>query len=215
MDYVTKRINNFFKKESRLSPEFSRTLCGFIETAINGEKDRLYNDINSMSLTAAQKRLKALAIVTSFFADLYLSIARYADFFYRKIEYKTNIRLEEGTFHENIPSNHILFQSETDRRTAVVTLLSKNPTCHKIAVLLIKEFEIEMAKFEKDFDELGLKIYYILPKIEKEKGVYDLEDYNLKHIFQRSFRFSSVGIFTGRKKYLPGNSFKTVWTPYF
>ncbi len=45
---------------------------------------------------------------------------------------------------------------------------------------MVKDFEIESAKYENEFDSLSLKTYYFRPEVEKEKGKYDLEDYNFE-----------------------------------
>ncbi|MGD2086499.1 MAG: metallophosphoesterase [Candidatus Aminicenantes bacterium] len=173
-------IKEFYKKESNGSDDYSDFLFGFLGAKDSKTRDKSYDKLHDYPCNAAQKRIAAYAVVSSFFTDLYMVLSQYADIHYRKIDHKINIKLEEDTFHQNVPSNHIVFSCEADRRSVVVRLKSKDPTSHKIAVLFIKDFEIEMAKYEKDFDEIGLKTYYIVPKVEKEKGKYELDDYNFE-----------------------------------
>jgi len=173
-------IKEFYKKESKGPDDFSDLLFGFIGAKDTNASNKYYDNLHDYHCNDAQKRIVAYAVVASFFTDLYMVLNQYADIHYRKIDHKINIKLEEDTFHQNVPSNHIIFSCDADRRSVVVRLKSKDPTSHKIAVLFIKDFEIEMAKYEKEFDEIGLKTYYIVPKVEKEKGKYELDDYNFE-----------------------------------
>jgi hypothetical protein len=54
----------------------------------------------------------------------------------------------------------------------------KDPTIHKISVLIIKDFEKRLDKFEESLKVLRLKIYYLIPKIEKSS--YDLENFSFE-----------------------------------
>ena len=122
----------------------------------------------------------AFSMVGIFFTDLYLVLTEYADDFKESIKYKVNISIEENKFHENVPSPRISLQSVADRRSVYVEMLCNDPTAHKIAVLFVKEFDIFINQFEDYFKIIGLKLYYLLPKIDKSGDSNPLDNYNFE-----------------------------------
>lgn len=126
------------------------------------------------------KDFTAYLTLAVFFTDLYLTFSRYGEIYYNdeKINHNVNIKLESDTFHENIPISTIRITSNVDRRLATIHFKCKNPTVHKIAVLIIKDFEKRINKIEDSFRQLGLKIYYLVPKVEKDN--YDLDNLNFE-----------------------------------
>ncbi len=122
----------------------------------------------------------AFSMVGVFFADLYLVLTEYADDFKESIKYKINIKIEENKFHENVPAPRIVLQSDADRRSAYVQLLCNEATAHKMAVLFIKEFDLMINKFEDYFKLIGLKLYYLIPKIDKDNMKNTLDNYNFE-----------------------------------
>lgn len=128
------------------------------------------------------KKETSLITVAVFFTDLYLTFVKYGEVYFNKekLAHSINIKLESGTFHQNIPISTIKIISDTDRRLATIQFKCKNPTVHKIAVLIVKDYEKRISKIEDSFKCLGLKIYYLVPKVEKEKGKYDLENLNFE-----------------------------------
>lgn len=128
------------------------------------------------------KKYTSLVTVAVFFTDLYLTFIKYGEIYFKKekLAHSINIKLEQGTFHQNIPISTIKIVSDTDRRLATIQFKCKNPTVHKIAVLIVKDYEKRISKIEDSFKCLGLKIYYLVPKVEKEKNKYDLENLNFE-----------------------------------
>lgn len=53
-------------------------------------------------------------------------------------------------------------------------------TAHKMAVLFIKEFDLLINKFEDYFKIIGLKLYYLLPRIDKDSMKNTLDNYNFE-----------------------------------
>lgn len=122
----------------------------------------------------------AFSMLGIFFSDLYLVLTKYADDFKESIKYKVNIKIEENKFHENVPAPRIVVWSDADRRTAYIDLLCNEATAHKMAVLFIKEFDLMINKFEDYFKIVGLKLYYILPRIDKNQTKNTLDNYNFE-----------------------------------
>lgn len=105
----------------------------------------------------------------------------YAGSFYnRYIKYKVNINLDETEFHQNVPVQKIMIHSDADRRSAFIDLRCNSATAHKLAVLFVKEFELLISKFEDYFKTVGLKLYYLTPKIEKNNMQNTIDNYNFE-----------------------------------
>lgn len=122
----------------------------------------------------------AFTMLGIFFSDLYLILTKYADDFKESIKYKVNIKIEENKFHENVPATRIVVKSDVDRRSVYIDLLCNDATAHKMAVLFIKEFDLLINKFEDYFKIIGLKLYYLIPRIDKNKMKNTLDNYNFE-----------------------------------
>ena len=122
----------------------------------------------------------AFTMLGIFFSDLYLVMTEYADDFKESIKYKINIKIEDNKFHENVPAPRIEIRSDADRRSVYVQLLCNEATAHKMAVLFVKEFDLLINKFEDYFKIIGLKLYYLLPKIDKDNMKNTLDNYNFE-----------------------------------
>ena len=136
--------------------------------------------INRAKNITSQQNL-AFTMVAVFFTDLYLVLTQYSDEFYNDtIKYKVNIKLEENKFHQNVPAPRIVIYSDVDRRSAYIQMLCNEATAHKMAVLFVKEFDLLINKFEDYFKIIGLKLYYLLPKIDKDNLKDTLDNYNFE-----------------------------------
>ncbi len=124
--------------------------------------------------------LMAFTMLGIFFSDLYLVMTEYADDFKESISYKVNIKIEENKFHENVPVPMIEIKSDADRRSVYVQMLCNEATAHKMAVLFVKEFDLLINKFEDYFKIIGLKLYYLSPKIDKDSMKNPLDNYNFE-----------------------------------
>lgn len=152
----------------------------FADTDLRGVKEKC-DCIMQKATNKATKRYLAFSMTSVFITDLYLILRYYADEFYNKyITYKVNIRLDENEFHQNVPVERILIKSDADRRSAYIDLKCTSATAHKLAVLFIKEFELILNKYEDFFKIIGLKLYYILPKIEKGETQEKIDNYNFE-----------------------------------
>lgn len=126
------------------------------------------------------KQYLAFTMVGIFFADLNLVLTEYADDFYRQISHKVNIKLGPNLFHAHVPAPRITIQSDSDRRSAYVKMWCDDATAHKLAVLFVKEFDLTINKFEDFFKLIGLKLYYLLPQIDKNAALDALDNYNFE-----------------------------------
>ena len=126
------------------------------------------------------QRYLAFTMLGMFFTDLYLILTKYADDFKESIQYKVNIKIEENKFHENVPAPRIVVKSDADRRSAYIEMLCNEATAHKMAVLFIKEFDLLINKYEDYFKIIGLKLYYLLPRIDKNSMKNTLDNYNFE-----------------------------------
>lgn len=126
------------------------------------------------------KQYLAFTMVGIFFMDLDLVLTEYADDFYRQISHKVNIKLEPNLFHAHVPAPRIVIQSDADRRSAYVKMWCDDATAHKLAVLFVKEFDLAINKFEDFFKLIQLKLYYLLPQIDKNATLDTLDNYNFE-----------------------------------
>ncbi len=123
----------------------------------------------------------SFSMIGIFITDIYLMLRYYAGSFYKRyIRYKVNIKLDETEFHQNVPVQKIMIHSDADRRCAVINLRCNSATSHKLAVLFVKEFELIISKFEDYFKTVGLKIYYLTPKIEKNNIPNAIDNFNFE-----------------------------------
>lgn len=140
--------------------------CDMILDSIQNKKSKLY---------------LSFGMVGIFITDIYLMLRYYAGSFYnRYIKYKVNIKLDEMEFHQDVPVQKIMIHSDADRRSAFIDLQCNSATAHKLAVLFVKEFELMISMYEDYFKFVGLKLYYLTPKIEKNDTTNAIDNYNFE-----------------------------------
>lgn len=156
---------------------FATKLLDFLSSTENKILDRNYGLIIK-NVNASDKVVAAYVSVALFLTDLFLNISKYGQYYFEKekLNYKINIALEDGHFYDKIPSSSISFEPNIDRREIVINFRCFDPTVHKVAVLIVKEFEMRLNKFEESLKEIKLKFYYIQPKVQPQK--YDLENFH-------------------------------------
>lgn len=124
------------------------------------------------------QRQTAYVVIALFFTELYLVFSRYGEVYYKNERIHANIKLEENTFHSHLPVEEIYLRSDDEYRRVTLCLKCTDPTIHKIAVLIAKDFEKRMMKLEEYFRLLDIKLYYLSPKVEKTR--YDLDNFNFE-----------------------------------
>lgn len=190
--FVGKNNNNFKNSCDVLQKTYSEILLNNKSALSEDEFYELFKDKDLREVTNHCDRLMnnskdkttqsylAFAMIGIFFTDLYLILTKYADDFKESIKYKVNIKIEENQFHENVPAPRIVIKSNVDRRSVSIQLRCNEATAHKMAVLFVKEFDLLMNKFEDYFKLVGLKIYYVLPEVEKDAQQDSLDNYNFE-----------------------------------
>lgn len=155
-----------------------------IKQLLSIEKKELFNKklkniLENTNYSSFKKETSYIAIIC-FFTDLHLAISQFGDIYFKRegINHKINIKLEEGQLALNVPSKSIKIIGDENRRAAFVHFKSKNPTAHKVGVLIVKDFEERITNIEDAFKELNLKIYYTRPIVEKDG--YQMDNYNFE-----------------------------------
>lgn len=177
LENTLNKLNEFIENQTE-NKEYSKELIELLSQ----NKIKLFKELSKKIIDMPNfsrfKSLTSFIVTTLYFTDLFLTLKKYGEFYYKeeKINHKINIKLQDDKFH--IPVTSIQINSEEDRRTAIVNFTCDNPTVHKIAVLIVKDFEDTINSIEDCFKEIGLKIYYIRPSVEK-KG-YDMDNYNFE-----------------------------------
>lgn len=152
----------------------------FSETDLNQLKENCDTILNTLT-NKKSKYYLSFCMIGIFITDIYLMLRYYAGSFYNKyIKYKVNIKLDETEFHQNVPVQKIMIHSDADRRSAFIDLRCNSATAHKLAVLFVKEFELIISRFEDYFKIVGLKLYYLTPKIEKNDIQNTIDNYNFE-----------------------------------
>lgn len=152
----------------------------FEQSDLNKLKEQCDKIFDSVQNKKAKQYL-SFSMIGIFVTDIYLMLRYYAGSFYNKyIKYKVNVKLDETEFHQNIPVQKIMIHSDADRRSAFIDLRCNSATAHKLAVLFVKEFELIISKFEDYFKTVGLKLYYLTPKIEKSNKPNAIDNYNFE-----------------------------------
>lgn len=156
---------------------YGKNLIGFLSSVSNHDID-IYYYLIIKNVSSGDKRIGAYSSIGLFLTDLFLNIREYGEFYFdkEKLNHKINIHLQPNSFYKNIPSDSISIEGNIDRRAIIMNFKSKDPTVHKVAVLIIKDFEMRLDKFEDSLKEIKLKLYYIIPKIQANN--YDLENFH-------------------------------------
>ena len=157
--------------------DYENKMYNLLNANNNSEFESYYDEIEKDAFKE-ERKLTAYCTIATFFTDLYLTLSNYGEFYYKEEKLNVNIKLPDNTFHTNIPVTTIKISSDVDRRSAYVQFKCKDATVHKIAVLIVKEFEKRINKIEDSFKILDLKVYYLSPKVEKVD--YDLENFNFE-----------------------------------
>ncbi|MGN0561693.1 MAG: metallophosphoesterase [Candidatus Fimenecus sp.] len=169
-----------FDNIKNVSFDKTQYLTIFEQSDLNKLK-KTYDEIFDTIQNKKDKYYLSFSMIAIFITDIYLMLRYYAGSFYNKyIKYKVNIKLDETEFHQNVPVQKIMIHSDADRRSAFIDLRCNSATAHKLSVLFVKEFELMISEFEDYFKTVGLKLYYLTPKIEKSNIPNAIDNYNFE-----------------------------------
>jgi len=165
---ITTRIEN---------KSFAKNLINFLKAGNSQQFENTYSHIIK-NVAIKHKKYGAYVSATLFLSDLFLNISKYGEYYFKEenLDLKINVRLNKGEFYDRLPSNSVQFRSDIDRRAIYIDFKCKNPTVHKMAVLIVKDFEMRLDKLEESLKTINLKLYYISPKVTSVN--YDLEDFH-------------------------------------
>jgi len=162
----------------KLDTNYTHNLLEFLSSNSNKELDDKNYEKIMKKVKTTEKKISSYVSIAVFFTDLFLSISQYGEYYFEKegIKHKINISLGKDLFYDNIPNQTISIEGNIDRRAIIMNFKCKDPTVHKIAVLIVKDFEMRLNKFEESLKEINLKLYYLLPKVTPDK--YDLDNFH-------------------------------------
>lgn len=120
-----------------------------------------------IGLNSVQKRIIVFSCLVTLIMDYYLIIKyKCEDFYEEVISKKIDFSYSGTTLSSEFQGNSISFTVDYERRLLEIGLTCDTAEAIKICSLIVKEFEIILHDFERDFSDLGFKIYYILPKLK-------------------------------------------------
>ena len=127
------------------------------------------------------KNALALTVFIIFFTDLYLVLTKYSKKYMDIIKYKTNADIcrDIDDFHRHIRIQEIPFHTDMQKRRLDICMSCDDANAHKIAVLLVNEFERALGGFEDIFSHIGFYIYYIRAQISAI-GQDHIKNYNFE-----------------------------------
>lgn len=177
---MLEQIKKVLKNISNIEDNYANDIFDLLQTTKGNSYLKKYKAIQENIDYHKYKKETAYIVTTTHLLDLYLSLGFYGEVYFKRegLQSKVNFKLEDEIFNESLPTPYLRITSEEDRRTATVAFKCLNPTVHKTAVLIIKDFEEKISKIEDSFKEIGLKIYYIRPKVSPDG--YELENYSFE-----------------------------------
>lgn len=179
-ELITKRIGGFYK-ECIIE---NKSYISEVESLLSTLRNESFNDLSKKIFESEKysdyKKITCYIVLVSFLTDLYLSISDFGEEYFNRegIDHKINIKLNSNEFYDKIPNDSVKIIGDEDRRSATISFICKNPTVHKVSVLIAKDFEDRINNLEEIFNYLTLKLYYVRPKIQKSG--YGLDNYNFE-----------------------------------
>lgn len=177
---MLEQIKKALKSISNIEEDYANEIFDLLQTIKGNIYLKKYKAIQEKLDYHKYKKETAYIVTTTHLLDLYLSLGYYGEVYFKRegLQSKVNFKLEDEIFNENLPTPFLKITGEEDRRTATIAFKCLNPTVHKTAVLIVKDFEEKISKIEDSFKEIGLKIYYIRPKVNPDG--YELENYSFE-----------------------------------
>lgn len=118
------------------------------------------------SLNHLQKKIIVFSCLVTLVMDYYLIIKyKCEDFYEEVISRKIDFSYSGTNLSSEFRGNSVDFAVDYERRLLEISLTCDTAEAIKICSLIVKEFEIILHDFERDFSDLGFKVYYILPKL--------------------------------------------------
>lgn len=175
-EYLENKLKSFiFNKEAQYFPhsECFNNICGVTE--IKDFFSVYQQSLNN--LNGRQKKIIVLSSIMMLLAEFYIIIKYKSEEFYNSIVSK---KIDFAYSGNNLPSelrgNTVEFIVDDERRSLEISVTCDTAEAIKICSLIIKEFEITLHNFERDFSDNGFRVYYVLPKLRhNDKQTNEIE----------------------------------------
>lgn len=150
-----------------------------------GEKISIYElmqikDINEIfekyqkevkKLNGIPKKILTFSTIAILLTEFFLTIKSESQEFYKRIvSKKVDFTYTPENLEADLQGNSIVFSVDDERRSLEVSITCDTAAAIKVCSLIIKEFEIILHNYERDFSECGFRVYYVSPKL-KNKGI--------------------------------------------
>lgn len=145
---------------------------------IGKELNRLIKDCNYI-----ERKYLRFAAIGIFITELFITLYRECDAFYSKIiKPKAKLRIDEKKINNHIEVNDIVFKCDEDKRALNILVRCTDANSHKVVTMILKEFEMYLSLLEREFAEVGFKVYYIRSEITKfnDNKVSQVESYGFE-----------------------------------
>lgn len=122
---------------------------------------------NIDSLSHIQKRIIVFSAMVTLVVDYFLIMKyRCEEFYNTVVSKKIDFSYSGNNLSSELRGNTVDFSVDDERRSLEISVTCDTAEAVKISSLIIKEFEIVLHDFERDFSDFGFRIYYILPKLK-------------------------------------------------
>lgn len=164
-EYLKSKLKRFiFTKEAQYFPS-SESFNNICDVAEITDFFSVYQQ-NLEKLDGRQKKILVLSSIMLLIAEFYIIIKYKSEEFYNSIVSK---KIDFTYSGNNLPSelrgNTVEFNVDDERRSLEISVTCDTAEAIKICSLIIKEFEIILHNFERDFSDNGFRVYYVLPKL--------------------------------------------------
>lgn len=119
------------------------------------------------TLSHSQKEIVVLSSMVTLLTDYYILIKyRCEDFYNSVVRRKIDFAYSGSSLTSELRGNTIGFTVDDERRSLEISVTCDTAEAIKICSLIVKEFEIILHDFERDFSDFGFRVYYVLPKLK-------------------------------------------------
>lgn len=159
------KLRNFISdKEEQYFPQSDcfRNICVItkIDDFFNAYQQSLKN------LDDRQNKIIVLSSIMWLLTEFYIIIKYKSEEFYdSNVRKKIDFSYSGNNLPNELRGNTVEFSVDDERRSLEICVTCDTAEAVKICSLIIKEFEIILHNFERDFSNNGFRVYYVLPKL--------------------------------------------------
>lgn len=129
------------------------------------------------NLNGRQRKIIVFSSIMWLIAEFYVIIKyKCVEFYDSIVSKKIDFSYSGTNLPSELRSNTVEFIVDDERRSLEISVTCDTAEAIKICSLIIKEFEIILHNFERDFSDNGFRVYYVLPKLRhNEKQTNEIE----------------------------------------